>query len=127
MAKNHNKSLGAKEVQRLKRKVRIRQRIYGTTERPRLSIFRSGKHVYAQVIDDSTGATLASASTVAKALKAEAKDLKPVDAAKRVGEAIADACKAKSIEKVVFDRNGYLYHGRVKTLADAARERGLSF
>jgi large subunit ribosomal protein L18 len=83
--------------------------------------------MYAQVIDDMEGKTLVSASTVSKALKTETKDLKPVDAAKRVGEAVADACKAKNITKVVFDRNGYIYHGRVKTLADAARERGLSF
>jgi large subunit ribosomal protein L18 len=121
------KSLATKEAQRLKRKVRIRQSVYGTAERPRLSVFKSGKHMYAQVIDDMEGKTLVSASTVSKALKTETKDLKPVDAAKRVGEAVADACKAKNITKVVFDRNGYIYHGRVKTLADAARERGLSF
>jgi len=121
------KSLAPKVVQRLARKVRIRQHIAGSTERPRLSVYKSGKHIYAQVIDDTTGTTLVSASTVAKGLKADTKDLKPVDAAKKIGEAIADACKAKNITKVVFDRNGYIYHGRVKTLADAARERGLSF
>jgi len=121
------KSVSAKETQRLKRKVRIRQNIAGSVERPRLSVFKSGKHMYAQVIDDTTGTTLASASTVSKGLKAATAELKPIEAAKKIGEAIADACKAKNITKVVFDRNGYIYHGRVKTLADAARERGLSF
>jgi large subunit ribosomal protein L18 len=121
------KSLDTKTVQRLNRKSRIRKRIFGTAERPRLSVFKSGKHTYAQVIDDSSGKTLASASTVSKTLKAATKELKPIDAAKEVGHAIADACKAKNITQVAFDRNGYQYHGRVKTLAEAAREKGLSF
>ena len=121
------KSLDVKTVQRLNRKSRIRKRIYGTSERPRLSVFKSGKHTYAQVIDDSSGKTLASASTVAKGLKSKLNEMKPVDAAKEVGHAIADACKAANITQVAFDRNGYRYHGRIKILAEGAREKGLSF
>ena len=121
------KSIAPKEAQRLKRKRRIRKTVGGNSERPRLSVFRSGRHMYAQVIDDIAGVTLAAASTVTKDLRAEVKALKPTEAAKRVGEAIAEACKAKNIVKVVFDRNGFLYHGRVKLLAEAAREKGLSF
>jgi len=121
------KSLSVKEASRIKRKARIRSTVFGTTERPRLTVFKSGKHVYAQVIDDLTGKTLASASTIHKATKGEFKALKPVDAAKKVGENVAKACKAKGIEKVSFDRNGYIYHGRVKNVADGAREAGLSF
>jgi len=121
------KSLATKDVQRLKRKSRIRGMVSGTAERPRLSVFKSGKHVYAQVIDDLPGITLASASTRHKGLRDGMKDLKPVDAAKKVGEAVAKACKDKNITKVVFDRNGYIYHGRVKNVADGAREAGLSF
>jgi large subunit ribosomal protein L18 len=121
------KSIAPKEAQRLKRKSRIRGVVSGSTERPRLSVFKSGKHMYAQVIDDVSGQTLASASTLHKASRGAVKDLKPLDAAKKVGEAIAVACKEKNIEKVAFDRNGYIYHGRVKVLADAAREHGLSF
>ena len=121
------KSLDVKTVQRLNRKSRIRKRVFGTAERPRLTIFKSGKHTYVQVIDDHAGNTLASASTVGKTLKGSVKELAPVDAAKKVGEAIAEACKAKNITQVSFDRNGYRYHGRVKTVADSAREKGLSF
>ncbi|MCC6810340.1 MAG: 50S ribosomal protein L18 [Deltaproteobacteria bacterium] len=121
------KSLDTKTVQRLNRKARIRKRVAGTAERPRLTVFKSGKHTYAQVIDDVSGKTLASASTMAKALKSATKELKPADAAKQVGEAIAAACKAANITQVAFDRNGYPYHGRVKVLAEAAREKGLSF
>jgi large subunit ribosomal protein L18 len=121
------KSLSEKDVQRVKRKARIRANIFGTTERPRLSVFKSGKHVYAQVIDDLTGKTLASASTMHKALRDSIKDLKPVDQAKKVGEAVAKACKAANVDKVVFDRGGFAYHGRVAALADAARESGLEF
>ena len=121
------KSLDKKTVQRLNRKVRIRKRVFGTAERPRLSVFKSGKHTYAQVIDDVSKKTLASASTVSKTLKGQVKELKPLDAAKQVGEAIAVACKAANISAVACDRNGYPYHGRVKVLAEAAREKGLSF
>lgn len=109
---------------RAKRKLRIRKKISGTSERPRLSVFRSGNHIYAQVIDDVAGTTLASASDLQKTVAAEGSK---TDRAKSVGTAVANACKAKGIEKVVFDRNGFIYHGRVKALAEAAREAGLNF
>ena len=114
-----------KEQQRIKRKKRIRKNMHGTAERPRLTVFRSTKHIYAQVVDDLAGATLAAASTVSKDVRGEKRT--KVEDAKAVGKAIAEACKGKGIEKVVFDRNGFLYHGRVKALADAAREGGLNF
>jgi large subunit ribosomal protein L18 len=112
---------------REKRKRRIRKKVFGTPERPRLSVFRSAKHMYAQVVDDTTGKTLVHVSTLAKSVKAEAVEVPKSEAAKLVGKAVAEACKAKGIDKVVFDRNGFLYHGRVKALADAAREAGLQF
>jgi large subunit ribosomal protein L18 len=112
---------------RLRRKKRIRKKVNGNPERPRLTVFRSSKHIYAQVIDDTKGATLAFVSTLSKDLRGEAKDNTKTDAAKLVGRAIAKACKDKGITKVAFDRNGYKYHGRVKALADAAREGGLDF
>ena len=96
-------------------------------ERPRLTVFRSAKHIYAQVIDDSTGQTLVHASTLSKELKAGVADDTKVDAAKKVGTLVAQLCKAKNITKVAFDRNGYLYHGRVSALASGAREAGLEF
>jgi large subunit ribosomal protein L18 len=117
-------------VGRERRKMRIRQKISGTSEKPRLSVFRSAKHIYAQVVDDVAGKTVAHASTLSKDVKAEAASserAKKLDAAKKVGEAIAKALLAKGISKVVFDRNGYLYHGRVRALADAARKAGLKF
>ena len=105
-----------------RRKRRIRKRIEGTTERPRLRVSRSTKHIYAQIIDDTTGATLASSSSVA--LKIAGGN---VDAAKEVGKSLAERAKEQNIEQVAFDRGGCLYHGRVKALADAARETGLQF
>ena len=114
-------------VGRERRKLRIRKKLGGTTERPRLTVFRSSKHIYAQVIDDVTGKTLAHASTLSKDLKGTLDDDKKMDAAKKVGALIAKVCKSKGIDKVVFDRNGYLYHGRVSALAQAAREAGLEF
>ena len=108
---------------RLKRHRRIRGKISGTAERPRLSIFRSNKNIYAQLIDDVAGVTLASAST----LDENVSDATKVEQAAAVGKAIAEAAKAKNISTVVFDRSGYLYHGRVQALADAARENGLYF
>lgn len=105
---------------------RIRERMTGTAERPRLNVYRSLNHIYTQIIDDSTGRTLASASTVAKKGE-EAKAGGNVEAAKAVGKLIAERAQAAGIKKVVFDRGGYLYHGRVKALADAAREAGLEF
>jgi large subunit ribosomal protein L18 len=117
----------SKELARLKRKKRIRKKIVGTGERPRLCVFRSAKHIYAQVIDDTVGRTLASASTLSKEIKGELKSCGNIEAAKKVGELIAKNSLEKSIKEVVFDRNGYLYHGRVKALAVLARERGLEF
>ena len=114
-------------VGRERRKLRIRKKVTGTAERPRLSVFRSAKHIYAQVVDDTTGQTLAHASTISKDIKGTLSDGKKTDAAKKVGALIAKICKEKSIEQVVFDRNGYLYHGRVSALAQAAREAGLQF
>ena len=117
----------ATDDQRLKRKKRIRKKVNGTTERPRMSIFRSAKHIYVQVVDDTKGATLVHLSTLSKDLKSGATEANKTDAAKLVGQAIAKACKDKGIDKVAFDRNGFIYHGRVKALADAAREAGLDF
>jgi large subunit ribosomal protein L18 len=113
-------------VGRERRKLRIRKKISGTAERPRLSIFRSARHIYAQVIDDASGTTLAHASTLSEDLKGQLEGDKS-DAAKKVGALIAKVCKSKGIERVVFDRNGYLYHGRLSALAQAAREAGLEF
>ena len=114
-------------VGRDRRKLRIRKRISGTELKPRLTVFRSSKHIYAQVIDDVTGKTLAHVSTLSKDLKGSLDDANKTDAAKKVGALVAKICISKKIEKVVFDRNGYLYHGRVSALADAAREGGLKF
>jgi large subunit ribosomal protein L18 len=102
---------------------RIRVKMQGTTERPRLNVYRSLNHIYAQLIDDSNGSTLVSASTVAGKIKAGGN----VAAAKEVGKLVAERAQEKGIKKVVFDRGGYLYHGRIKALADAAREAGLDF
>ncbi|KUJ95026.1 MAG: 50S ribosomal protein L18 [Desulfonauticus sp. 38_4375] len=107
---------------RLKRKVRIRKKIRGTSERPRLVIFRSNRYIYAQIIDDVTGKTLVAYSSLVMGKKNVTKEI-----AKEVGQKVAELAKSKNIEQVVFDRNGYLYHGRVKALADGAREGGLKF
>ena len=119
-----------KDDRRRRIQLRQRKRIMGTVERPRLSVFRSVSHIYAQVIDDMTGQTLVAASTVEPSLKG-AFDKKTrggnVKGAEAVGKAIAERLKAKGITKVVFDRNGFLYHGRVKAVADSAREAGLEF
>ncbi len=112
---------------REKRRARIRRKISGTAERPRLSVYKSLKHMYAQLVDDSTGKTIASVGTTSKGLKDEVKDDDKTAAAKKVGAAIAQAAKAKGIEAVVFDRNGFDYHGRVEAVAAAAREAGLKF
>jgi len=116
-----------KESSRLKRKKRVRSRIRGTPERPRLNIFRSLGHIYAQAIVDTEGRTLVSASTLSPELRGKLKSSGNVNAAKEVGTLIAKKCIEKGIQKVVFDRNGYLYHGRVKALAEAARAQGLIF
>lgn len=112
---------------RVKRQSRVRNKIRGTAARPRLSVFRSAKHIYVQVIDDVNNKTLVSASTVAKSIGDDLKSSGNVEAAKVVGSAVAQKALAQDIKQVVFDRNGFLYHGRVKALADAAREAGLSF
>lgn len=114
-------------LSRQKRHRRIRSRLLGTTERPRLSVFRSLKHMYAQIIDDTQGRTLAAASTLDAGLRPELANLQKRDEAGRVGRLIAERAKAAGITQVVFDRGGYLYHGRVQKLADAAREAGLTF
>ncbi len=102
---------------------RIREKISGTAERPRLNVYRSLNHIYAQVIDDQKGVTLASASSMALKLKTGGN----IAAAKEIGKAVAERAQEKGVKKVVFDRGGYLYHGRIKALADAAREAGLEF
>ena len=112
---------------RFKRQSRVRRNIRGTEERPRLSVFRSSKHIYAQIIEDQSGKTLAAASTVSKDISGDLKCSGNVEAAKAVGAAIAKIALDKNIKQVVFDRNGFLYHGRVKALAEAAREAGLTF
>lgn len=120
-------STSHKEETRARRKKRIRKKVTGTTERPRLTVFRSARHIYAQVIDDTRGATLAAASTLTSGVKEGASEANKTDAAKQVGAAIAKVCSEKGISKVVFDRNGYIYHGRIRALAEGAREAGLSF
>lgn len=115
------------EEARLRRKARIRSRVTGTEGRPRLSVYRSANHIYAQIIDDQAGTTLVAASTLSKELDGRGGHGGNIDAAKAVGILIAEKAKAANIGQVVFDRNGYLYHGRVKALADAARESGLDF
>ncbi len=112
---------------RAKKHMRIRNRFSGTAERPRLAVFRSNKHVYAQVIDDVNGTTLVSASTLEKDIKAELKNTDDIEAAIKVGDVVAKRALEKGIKAVVFDRGGYIYHGKVKALADAAREAGLEF
>ena len=106
---------------RARRKLRIRKKVQGTTARPRLAVFRSSKHIYAQVIDDTQGTTIAQASSVA------ADGGSKVEVAKSVGDAVAKACIDKGVDQVVFDRGGYRYHGRVRALAESAREAGLKF
>jgi large subunit ribosomal protein L18 len=118
---------GDKNKARLKRHLRVRKKIEGTTARPRLNIFRSSKHMYAQIIDDTNGVTVAAASTQDKELKDAVANGGNVEAARKVGELIAKRAKEQGVAKVVFDRGGYLYHGRVQALADAAREAGLEF
>ena len=114
-------------VGRERRKLRIRRKISGTAEKPRLTVFRSAKHIYAQVVDDVAGKTLAHASTLSRDVRSAIGEDDKSGAAKKVGSAIAKLLTSKGVTKVVFDRNGYLYHGRVKALAEGAREAGLKF
>lgn len=118
---------GDKNKARLKRHLRVRKKINGTAARPRLSVFRSSKHMYAQLIDDVAGVTLASASTKDKELVEAIGNGGNVEAAAKVGELIAKRAQAQGVTEVVFDRGGYLYHGRIQALATAAREAGLNF
>lgn len=118
---------GDKNKARLKRHLRVRKKIQGTVERPRLNVFRSEKHIYAQLIDDVNGVTIVSASTMDKELKSEITNGGNVEAAAKVGTLVANRAKEKGHAVVVFDRGGYLYHGRIQALADAAREAGLEF
>ncbi|MCM1193532.1 MAG: 50S ribosomal protein L18 [Acetatifactor muris] len=115
-----------KEV-RVKKHMRIRNRFSGTAQRPRLAVFRSNNHMYAQIIDDTVGNTLVSASTVEKSVKGELEKTNNVDAAAYLGTVIAKRAIEKGIKEVVFDRGGFIYHGKIAALADAAREAGLEF
>lgn len=115
------------EDARGRRKLRIRKKVHGTSERPRLTVFRSLNHIYAQIINDDTGCTLVAASTLSTELKGIEGHRGNITAAKAVGALIASKAIVASITKVVFDRNGFLYHGRIQALADAAREGGLEF
>lgn len=115
-----------KTITRLKRQVRVRKKVRGTTDRPRLNVFKSSRHIYAQIINDSNGTTLVSASTLTTATEGIA-STGNVAAASAVGKEIARLALDKGLSVVVFDRNGFLYHGRIKALADAAREAGLNF
>lgn len=116
-----------REIGRERRRERVRKKIVGTDERPRLCVYRSLKHIYAQVISDESGRTLVAASTLSKGLREKLEKTKSTGAAREVGRLIAQKCKEKGIHKVIFDRNGFLYHGRVKALAEGAREGGLIF
>lgn len=117
----------SRSAARARRHARVRARVEGTTARPRLNVFRSVNEIYAQVIDDSAGRTLVSASSIDKELREKMKGLKKAEQAKLVGKAVAERAKGKGIEIVVFDRGGFRYFGRVKALADGAREGGLQF
>ena len=112
---------------RVKKHMRVRNRLSGTAERPRLAVFRSNNHMYAQIIDDTVGNTLVEASTAEKAVKAELEKTNDVVAAAYVGKVIAERALEKGIKAVIFDRGGFVYHGKIQALADAAREAGLEF
>ena len=116
-----------KADQLTRRKQRVRKRVVGTAERPRLNVFRSSAHIYAQIIDDLKGTTLAAASSLDKSLRTSVKSTGSIDGAKAVGKLLAERAKAAKVQTVVFDRGGRMYHGRVKALAEASREGGLQF
>jgi len=120
-------AMNPRHLGRVKRHGRVRKKVYGTAERPRLCVFRSLKYIYAQVINDDIGHTLAAASSLEKELRGRLKSTDDIEAARQVGALIARRALEAGITKVVFDRGGYLYHGRIKALADAAREQGLEF
>ena len=117
----------SRKEKRLIRQARVRKKVRGDSNRPRLCVFRSQKHIYVQVIDDTQGHTLLSVSSLSPEFKGKLKKTGDIAAAKEIGKAVAQKCLEKGINKVVFDRNGFLYHGRVKAVADAAREAGLNF
>jgi len=119
--------INMRENARQKRKARIRRRIFGTEQRPRLSVFRSAKHIYAQLVVDSTGSTILAASTQSPEIRGEIAGMKKSEAARKVGELLGRKAAEQNIRKVVFDRNGFLYHGRIKALAEGARDTGLEF
>ena len=127
MGINKMGSLDKRKFARLKRKKRIRKSMFGTQQRPRLSIFRSAKHICAQIIDDAAGHTLASASTLEQVVKEFPEYKNKISVAILVGKLVAERANEKGIKKVVFDRNGFLYHGRVKAVSDGARKAGLDF
>ncbi|MFW6052541.1 MAG: 50S ribosomal protein L18 [Desulfosalsimonas sp.] len=116
-----------KEAMRIKRKKRIRKKVRGTTERPRLTVFRSARHIYAQIIDDVRGETLAAASSMEKEVRDRGEFENKTTVAGEIGKLVARRASEKGIDTVVFDRNGYKYHGRVKAVSDGAREHGLHF
>lgn len=120
-------ALAISQLKRVRRQARVRRKVRGTDARPRLSVFRSNKHIYAQVVSDESGRTLFAASTLTPTLRAEVTATGNKEAAKRVGALVAQYCQDRGIQSVVFDRNGFLYHGRVAALADAARSAGLQF
>jgi len=122
---SQHKHMSPRSAARLRRQIRVRKKVFGAPERPRLVVTRSARHIYAQVIDDTQGRTLASASTMEATLRAGTGDKS--DKAKQVGSLIAERAKAVGVESVVFDRAGYKYHGRIAALADGAREGGLGF
>ncbi|MFN3697665.1 MAG: 50S ribosomal protein L18 [Pseudobdellovibrio sp.] len=122
MKLNYSKHTSAKTVNRLKKKIRIRKVVKGTSERPRLCVYRSAKHIYAQIINDEAQTTILSSSSLSADMKNGSKD-----SAKKIGIQLAAEAKKKGITNVVFDRNGFIYHGRVQALADGAREGGLNF
>lgn len=123
MAVKYSKKTAARRVSRFKKKMRVRKKVMGTVERPRMSVYKSMAHLYAQLIDDTAGRTLIACSTVEEKLAGK----KNKEAAKKVGAELAKRALAKNISNVVFDRNGFRYHGKIKELADAAREAGLKF
>jgi len=120
-------STNVRQQARLKRKKRIRKKIYGTPQRPRLSVFRSARHIYAQIVDDDAGHTMAAASTMDKESSSWPKFESKVEAAKFIGKLVGERALDKGIKQVVFDRNGFLYHGRIRSLSEGAREAGLIF
>jgi large subunit ribosomal protein L18 len=119
--------LANKQIRRHRRQLRVRRRMLGSTERPRLAVFRSSKHIYAQIIDDLAGKTLVSASTIDADVRSKVKSSANKQAAELVGSTLGERAKEKGIDKVAFDRRHYKYHGRVQALADAARKAGLQF